>query len=97
MNAKPRVKNEAELNERLAALPELSRKVYAAIKKGLYAEPRFSDLTAKDITKALGLEPHQISGCIAHLTLEGLVYTEDCTVNRQKHEFLHTWEHDEYN
>ena len=57
-------------------LPELSRKVYDVIIKGLYAEPGFSDLTWSAIATSAGITHQQISGVAKKLIETGLVYDE---------------------
>lgn len=95
-NNKP-AENKEQVTERLAALPEFSQSVYAAIHKSLYAEPYFSDVTVRDIAKGLGVKPVAINAAVGHLIDAGLVLTELFDNGYDKpRTFLHTYEHDEF-
>lgn len=90
------VKNETELQARLASIPEYSARVYATLKGELYAEPFFSDVTVKDLAEKMNESTQAIRGALALLTTEGLVYSEQYDANNNKRIFLHTFEHDQF-
>lgn len=80
-------KTAAELDARLAALPDCSRAVYAAAQTALYAEPGFSDVKPGDLAKATGFTLAAVRGALGHLISVGLVYLEP-------EGWVHTYEHD---
>jgi len=85
-----------EVTARLAALPEFSATVYAAIKGGLYGEAFFSDLTANKIAAKLSVKPVAVNAALGHLIGEGLIYTESAEVNGKWFDFIHSYEHDNF-
>lgn len=83
-----------ELMDALAGLPGFSTDVYECIKRKLYAEPNFSDVTVADVAKALQVKPVAVNAAIKNLMDVGLVTTEDWESNGRTRCFLHTQEHD---
>ncbi len=67
--------NQTTLNEKYAALPAFSRKVYdALITKGLYAEPYFTDVDTDKLAYLTGEKVEAIKGALAKLYEVGLAY-----------------------
>lgn len=86
----------AELDARLAKLPEYSRMVYAALQGMMYAEPMFSDAKVPDVCLRMAGTPttgnwstksEAVRAALGHLIGEGLVWSE-------AEGWLHTYEHD---
>ena len=70
-------------------LTELEEKTLQALIDGLYAEPGFSDVIAKDLSKETGIEMKKIRGVISSLNQKGIVEIEDHKNNSSGHTFIH--------
>lgn len=58
-------------------LTELETKTLQSLINGLYAEPGFSDVDAKDIATATGISTKVIRGALGSLVKKGIVWIED--------------------
>jgi DNA-binding MarR family transcriptional regulator len=58
-------------------LTELETKVLTAFIDGLYAEPGFSDVDAKDIANMTKIDIKSVRGVLASLVKKGIIYIYD--------------------
>ncbi len=87
--------NLKETTTAVNALPAFSWTVYAAILKGLYAEPGFSDLEAAEVAAAVGATPEAVGGALKKLADVGLATVHDYEVNGEPATFIQAAAHDE--
>jgi hypothetical protein len=57
-------------------LTELESKTLQSLVDGLYAEPGYSDVDAKDIAKDLSIDTKVIRGALGSLVKKGIVFIE---------------------
>jgi len=74
----------------IASLPLLSARVLRALLAGLYAEPGYSDVDAKDIAKAIGEPVDRVKGALGSLVQKGLVDAIDMEANGKVLPLLYT-------
>lgn len=58
-------------------LTELETKALEALIDGLYAEPGFSDVDAKDIYETTGIGKASIGGVLSSLSKKGIISTDE--------------------
>ena len=56
---------------------DLEEKVLKFFIDGLYAEPGFSDISPKDISKNTGIEMKVLRGVLASLVKKGVIFIEE--------------------
>jgi len=56
---------------------DLEEKVLKCLIDGLYAEPGFSDISPKDISKNTGIEMKVLRGVLASLVKKGIILIEE--------------------
>jgi len=69
-------------------LTELESKTLQSLIDGLYAEPGYSDVDVKDISKDLGIDTKVIRGALGSLVKKGIVQVE---ANDSKYDIIYLY------
>ena len=78
------------------SLTELETKVLESLINNLYAEPGFSDVDAKDISKEIGISTKSIRGALGSLVKKGIVELEETDNFGAPEQYVLIYLRDEY-
>lgn len=88
------VTNKIELTQRIANLPNFSKRVYQILQSEMYAEPGYSSVTPQDVAHRIKRNVQSVAGALTRLQRAGLIYLDQGGVNGVPMTFIHTYEHD---